>query len=287
MIDFTGCQEEINMYRGSEKKKTLIYEGKRYLVKFPDPVREKNRTLSYINNVFSEYVGSNIFKLVGMKVQDTILGSYEDQGRKKVICACLDFTDDRHSLLEFETIALSMNTDKKITTELADIMEVLDEFGDKIDREKVKETLWDMFIIDGLIGNTDRHNGNWGFLLDKVSGNLEFSPIFDCGSCLNPMYEDQELEKLTEAELKNLAVNCYSCLKENGKRISYVTYIREKKNKECNAAVVRMFPKISIISIENFIDGIDCMSLVRRNFYKKMITERYYILKSVYHQLVG
>ncbi len=287
MLDFTDCREEINTYRGSEKKKALVYDGKRYLVKFPDPVREKKRGLSYINNAFSEYVGSNIFRLVGMDVQDTILGSYEDQGKKKVICACLDFTDDEHSLLEFETIALSRSTDKKITTELTDIMEVLDEFRDKIDVKKVKETLWDMFIIDSLIGNTDRHNGNWGFLLDKISGNLDFSPVFDCGSCLNPMYEDQELENFTEVELKNLAVNCYSCLRENGKRISYVTYIKERKNQECNAAIVRMFPKISLKDIEKFIDGIDCMSLVRRSFYKRLITERYDILKSVYHQLVG
>ena len=34
------------------KKKTLIYNGDKYLVKFPDPVREKNKNISYINNAF-------------------------------------------------------------------------------------------------------------------------------------------------------------------------------------------------------------------------------------------
>ncbi len=43
MIDFTECIEELNSYKGSEKKKTLIYKNKRYLVKFPDPIREKNK----------------------------------------------------------------------------------------------------------------------------------------------------------------------------------------------------------------------------------------------------
>ena len=43
MIDFTKSVEELNTYKGSEKKKTLIYNNKRYLVKFPDPVREKNK----------------------------------------------------------------------------------------------------------------------------------------------------------------------------------------------------------------------------------------------------
>ena len=31
---------------------------------------------------------------------------------------------------------------------------------------------WDMFIIDALIGNHDRHNGNWGFLLNKKNKKL-------------------------------------------------------------------------------------------------------------------
>ena len=44
MINFTNCKEELNNYKGSEKKKTLIYENKKYLVKFPDPIREKNKS---------------------------------------------------------------------------------------------------------------------------------------------------------------------------------------------------------------------------------------------------
>ena len=53
MIDFTNAMEEFNNYKGSEKKKTLIYNNKKYLVKFPDPIREKNKNISYINNAFS------------------------------------------------------------------------------------------------------------------------------------------------------------------------------------------------------------------------------------------
>lgn len=74
MIDFTNAIEEFNRYKGSEKKKTLIYDSKRYLVKFPDPIREKNKNISYINNAFSEYIGSNIFKMAEFEAQNTLLG---------------------------------------------------------------------------------------------------------------------------------------------------------------------------------------------------------------------
>ena len=166
MIDFTNAIEQFNNYKGSEKKKTLIYNNKKYLVKFPDPVREKNKNISYINNAYSEYIGSNIFKIIGFKTQNTLLGIYKYKEKDKIVCACEDFTDDNHVLYEFENLALSTNPDKKIETELTDIMEVIEE-NKIIDTSNTKQKFWDMFIIDFLIGNTDRHNGNWGFLLDK------------------------------------------------------------------------------------------------------------------------
>ena len=284
MIDFTECVEELNNYKGSEKKKTLVYDNKKYLVKFPDPIREKNKNISYINNAFSEYVGSNIFRLIGFKTQNTILGKYFYNGKEKIVCGCEDFTDNNNILYEFENLALSTNPDKKIGAELEDILEVIDE-SKMIDIVDTKEKVWDMFLIDSIIGNTDRHNGNWGFILNNKTKKITFAPIYDCGSCLNPMLEDKEIEKLNEAELKNLAINCYSCIKENGKKINYITYIKSMKNEECNRAICRMFKKIDINEINRFIDKIQYMSDTRKQFYKKIIKLRYDIIKEVYEKL--
>ncbi len=284
MIDFTNAIEEFNNYKGSEKKKTLIYNNKKYLVKFPDPVREKNKNISYINNAFSEYIGSNVFKIVGFKTQNTVLGKYNYNGKEKIVCACEDFTDNDNILYEFENLALSTNPDKKIETELNDIMEVIEE-SKMIHKEETKQKFWDMFVIDSLIGNTDRHNGNWGFILNKTTGKVEFSPIYDCGSALNPMLEDDEIERINETELKNLAINCYSCLKENGKKINYMTYIKQMKNEECNKAIRRLFLTINMDKINNFIDNVEGMSTVRKTFYKRMIEKRYEILKEVHENM--
>ena len=291
MIDFAKAIEELNSYKGSEKKKTLVYDNKKYLVKFPDPTREKNKKISYINNAFSEYVGSNVFKIVGFDTQNTLLGTYTYNEKEKIVCACEDFTDENHVLYEFENLALSINTDKKIGTELTDIIEVIEEIN-KLKRinitikDNIKEKFWDMFIIDSLIGNTDRHNGNWGLIVNTKTNEAKFSPIYDCGSCLNPMLEDEEIEKINDTELKNLAVNCYSCIKENDKKINYMTYIKNGKNAECNKAIKRIFKKIDINKINNFIDEITCMSIARKEFYKKIIYYRYEILKNVYEKLI-
>lgn len=284
MIDFTESIEELNNYKGSEKKKTLIYQNKKYLVKFPDPVREKNKKISYINNAFSEYIGSNIFKLSGFNTQNTILGTYIYNGKSKIVCACEDFTTADNNLYEFESLALSTNPDKKVGSELEDIINVIEE-SKLLNSEEIKENFWDMFIIDALIGNTDRHNGNWGFLLNNKTKKIVFSPIYDCGSCLNPMLEDDDIKKLSDIELKNLAINSYSCIKENGKKINYMTYIRSLKNKACNDAMCRIFNKIDLEKINEFIDSVSCMSNVRRNFYKNIIMLRYEIMKKAYENL--
>ena len=292
MIDFTDAMEELNNYKGTEKKKTLIYDGKKYLVKFPDPVREKNKNISYINNAFSEYVGSNVFRICGFKTQNTLLGTYTYNGKEKIVCACEDFTDENHVLYEFENLALSANPDKKIETELSDIMEVIDSL-EKISKlsikDDVKKKFWDMFVVDSIIGNTDRHNGNWGILVDTQNNCANFAPIYDCGSCLNPMLEDQKLEKLNNAEIKNLAVNSYSCLKENGKKINYMQYIqdcKENKNKDCNEAIIRIFPQVNIEEINKFIMEIPCISNTRKNFYKEIINFRYDIIKEVCEKIM-
>lgn len=284
MVDFTTCIEELNSYKGSEKKKTLIYEGKRYLVKFPDPIREKDKNISYINNAFSEYVGSNIFKIVGFETQNTILGKYVYNKKDKIVCACEDFTDDDNVLYEFENIALSTNPDKKIESELSDIMDVIND-SNILNTKEIKNKFWDMFVIDSLIGNTDRHNGNWGVLFNKKSKEVRFCPIYDCGSCLNPILEESSISKLTDVELKNLAINCYSCIKEDGKKINYMTYIKKMENNECNEAICRIFNKIDIDKINSFIDDIHCMSYIRKTFYKNIISLRYDVIKEVYKNL--
>jgi len=165
-------------------------------------------------------------------------------------------------------------------------MEVLEESKNLIDVEKVKKKFWDMFVIDSIIGNTDRHNGNWGFLLNKETSEAVFSPIYDCGSCLNPMLKEEVIAKINETELKKLAINCYSCLKQNGKKINYMSYIKQMKNEECNKAIYRIFNNIKLNEIKQFIDGIHCFSEVRKEFYKTLIEKRYEIIREVYNNIV-
>ena len=61
-----------------------------------------------------------------------------------------------------------------------------------------------------------------------------------------------------------------------------MSYIKSMKNENCNDAISRVFTKINIEQINNFINEIECMSNTRKNFYKNIIGMRYEIIKNVY-----
>ena len=86
MIDLTHCQETINTFGGSEKKKRILYDHRIYMVKFPDPVRSTKKTsLSYINNQFSEHIGCSIFRHLGIPAQETFLATCIDPMKKTLV----------------------------------------------------------------------------------------------------------------------------------------------------------------------------------------------------------
>ena len=51
-------------------------------------------------------------------------------------------------------------------------------------------SFWEVYIMDGLLGNFDRHGANWGFIKEKNRYTL--APVFDNGSSLFPNLVDED-----------------------------------------------------------------------------------------------
>lgn len=289
LIDFSNAIEIAPEYNGSEKKKTMILNGKKYLVKFPDPNRSPKLEISYINNIFSEYIGTKVFEICGFNTQKVALGVYVKDGKRRYVCACEDFTDNNTKLIEFqklENASLESNPFKK---ELNDIYQIAESGVYNIDIQNLKDNFWNMFIIDALIGNYDRHNGNWGFIKKENEDKLEFAPIFDCGSSLFSTYTDEEMNDCfkNNTKMQDCIKNTPSAIRENNSKIKYYEYILSLKNKDCNEALKRVYNKIDLNKIFALIDEIDIISDIRKNFYKKIIQSKYdVILTPAYKKLV-
>lgn len=300
LIDFSNAKEIYQKYGGAGKKKTLIFNGTQYLVKFQNPVRKKGKNVqvSYVNSVYSEYIGSKIFESVGIPTQEVVLGKYND----RIVCACKDFivgrgvTTDEYigeaKLIEFEEWSKSHDLDSTLTTDIESIYHSLENvfkyFPQNVNIETIKEKFWEMFVIDFFIGNTDRHNNNWGFIYyenqyDTYFVNMQFAPIFDCGSCLTPVLTDEQMDDILNStgELNNYVRNAYSAIHEGGKKIHSYEYIKSLKNEYCNRALKVLFPKIDMSYITDIINEIP-ISNIRKHFYITILQKRYDLLKNIY-----
>lgn len=154
IVDFTDARQIINKYGGADTKKTIIYNDKYYLMKFPNNAKQ-NKDVSYYHNVFSEYLGCHIFNKVGILAQNTILGTYkQENGIIKNVCACEDFTGNGWRLVEFQNLKNSFpetpSSSNGRTTALNEILEVIENHTDISDNGLLKKHFWDMFIVDSL-----------------------------------------------------------------------------------------------------------------------------------------
>ena len=277
LIDFNKATEIPPEYNGSEKKKTMILDEKKYLVKFPDSNRSPKLNISYINNVYSEYIGSKIFELLGINVQKVKLGYYHQDDRMFYVCACEDFTNENTKLIEFEKLENASLDSEGERKDLSDIKHIIELNTYNIDKTSFKNFFWDMFIVDCLIGNTDRHNGNFGFIKNIKTEELTLAPIYDCGSCLFSTFTDEKMEEVLNNEglLRDCIKNTSSAIKYNGSKIKYYDFITKLENDDCSEALMRMYPRIDINKINDIIDEIPCITDIRKKFYKIIIKYKY------------
>lgn len=278
MIDFTNLPVRNKTYAGANGSKiSVLYNNELYMLKFP-AVPAINKEMSYANGCISEYLGCHIFESVGIPVQKTLLGTYTINGKEKIVVACKDFTTNGLVLQDFASLKNTIidSAHNGYGTELSDIEKTLEE-QTAIEPQKLIEWFWDMFIVDALIGNWDRHNGNWGFLYNTETDEISLAPIYDCGSCLFPQ-ADEEIMKKTLEDPAEREIRVFerplSSIKTNGQKIQYFKFISSLENSSCNKALERILPKINMDKINKVIDETPFISDLQKEFYKTMLRER-------------
>lgn len=98
LIDFTKCKvDPFRSYDGANGSKIcVIYKNERYMIKFPSHARD-NKTMHYSNGCFNEHIASSIYRILVMKVQETLLGMYDG----KEVVACKDFCAIGERIINF------------------------------------------------------------------------------------------------------------------------------------------------------------------------------------------
>lgn len=278
MMDFTDLPQRNKTYAGANGSKiSVLLNGELYMLKFPSQA-SRNDNMSYANGCVSEYLGSHIFDIVGIPAQETILGTFTQNGRERIVVACKDFTSNDTVLQDFASLKNTIidSEHNGYGTELSDILSAIS--GQRaMDPWVLRRHFWDMFIVDALIGNWDRHNGNWGFLYNNRTDELTIAPVFDCGSSLYPQADEGIMRSVLDnaGERNSRIFNIpLSGIRQYGKKINYYMFIYSLQNEGCNEALERITPRIDMRKINDLIENTPYISDLQKMFYKTIISER-------------
>lgn len=167
-----------NTTDGMLKKTWIIENGKRYLL--------KGGYKSDIMQPFNEVLATEICKRLGFEyVEYTI-----DIVKEKVVSKCECLTTKDTEIIPAYQIIHSEEKNKNII-DYENYIKILEEKG--INNARIK--LENMYILDFLIMNEDRHLNNFGIIRDVNTLKwLNVCPIFDNGQSLNMQdYNDEEV----------------------------------------------------------------------------------------------
>ena len=296
-FDFTNYEKNLRVYGGeSGRKLGIIFNGTNYLLKFPGSIELKNikNILSpYSNSPITEYIGSHIYEILNIPVHETLLGKFSGP-KEHIVVACKDFNktkEDRFlSFGEIKTTFIPHFTDSNGNdtngngTDLHEILLTLEQHPIfEFFRDKIKERFWQMFIIDCLIGNSDRNNGNWG-IIQHYDDSFSIAPVFDNGSCLHNTWDENKIKLCSNKELDSFIDNQTCVFLNKNKKLNPTKFIQEYKNDDCTNVFISLYPKIekNIGLINNFIEelpdeilNIPCVSKIKKEFYKSLINKKF------------
>lgn len=280
LIDFSECERnEFRAYGGASGNKiNVTYEGHSYMLKFP-PKQGPIKGLSYVSSCVTEYIACHVFRSMGFEAQETLLGTFTDaSGNTRDVVACRDFAEGGKRLIEFAHLknACLENELDGYSTELSSILKAIDEQR-LILPDRLRTFFWEQFIGDALLANFDRHNGNWGILVNERIKHADIAPVYDCGSCLFPQIGEDTMAKVL-ADPNEIYDRVYlfprSTLMIDRARISYYEFITSLENYECDAALMNLSRFINMGVIESIIWSTPGLDDLQREFYLKIISAR-------------
>ena len=269
-IDFSEYENNGKYYGGSERKEGIEIDGEDYMIKY-----QKQTAFGKRNNHISEFLGSHIFELCGYQVHKTYLG-YRDGEQ---VVACKDFNVKGVQFVPFNDVGESTLDQDKETYQYdyEDIMQMLIDNSKLTNVQETIDMFWQIYVMDALLGNFDRHGANWGFV--KENNRYTLAPVFDNGSCLFPNLVDEAemigiIESKEETD-KRIYKFPTSQVKLNGKKSSYFEVINSLQFEECNEALRNVMKRIDLEKILQLVDETPLITEVQKTFYKHMIGARY------------
>lgn len=263
---------------GAEPKTWIRYNGLKYLVKFP-----KFAKGFPTDSVKSEHLASSFINLAGGRAHKTIyVEEFErEDGTISEAVLCKDILSDNgyDSMVTFaentSSISMDIGQHEYFISEILHIFEKIH----NMDFRLVSGDFWEMVLFDAILGNNDRHPGNWSIV--KKGNERSLSPIYDNGACLFPRamreFDEDEYDWLKTRTL--IFPNSKIMLDNPEKKKSRMNYIELINSGIVPELILNKFRGIDINSVLNQLrKENDWLSEKDWEFYYTVIKIRFLVI---------
>ena len=229
-IDGTRFKEITNRpTKGARVKKLLddTYLQRLVFLKYCAVDRNNERRKS--TELASEKIACEIAKVIGYRCADIDLAKDQDG---ELCVLNYSFLKPDESLIEFASEAsISQNgSDRKEKYTIQGIKRILDTVDEKLYSEFIG-----LQVFDALIGESDRHEENWGYIRTSERSDIILAPFYDNGDSLMHNINNVQIEEYTNNEA------------------SFLKYINKSKTKilDNNGHKIKHFQLIDYLIVEN------------------------------------
>lgn len=208
--------------KGARVKKLLddTYLQRLVFLKYCAVDRDNKRRKS--TELASEKIACEIARAIGYRCADIELAKDQDG---ELCVLNYSFLKPDESLIEFASEAsISQNgCDRKEKYTIQGIKRILDTVDEKLYSEFIG-----LQVFDALIGESDRHEENWGYIRTSKSSDIVLAPFYDNGDSLMHNINENRVEEYINDEtgfLRYIHKSKTKILDNNGHKIKHFQLI--------------------------------------------------------------
>lgn len=273
-IDFNNYRKIPLELGGALPKIAVWIDDNVYMIK---EGKQKNNV--YQKSYIAEYIASLLAKKMDIDCQEVILGTYDS----KPVCACRLFTKGSYKIHPYKDIrdsSLYTNVDRS-GYELDEVIKVISNYKNfTINTKEHLDRFMVMTCFDALIGNSDRHWGNWGFI-GNLKDYVSLAPLYDNGNSMSSFLSEKKMKKalnlsddeFVEQFVKNTPI---SQIKFNKERKSFYEIFKQYNFRDYTSIIKSKF---KVIDIRKLITEDESLKIfcndIELEFFIRYLEERY------------
>ena len=281
-MDYSKYKISDLFYPGTPKINSISIMKKRYILEFQRRDKDGRPCFNHI----SQYIASKVFEMLNIPCIKGELGTFH--GREVFVYK--DTLPAQHSFVPYKDLAEQL-MDKVENLSIYNIDNIIDiiSYIDNIqDKQFVYDSFFKMIVVDTILANEGRDMVSWGFFVDD-NRQYTLCPVFNNSFCLFSKASEYDVSKaLYKKDLPRKYIYgiessiCLTCEPVPLEEILYHKEYDELKN-----AIKYVLDKFNVKKVNKIIDNIKYISLDRKEFLKKVIEERFNLVRSIYKENYG